>query len=59
MRDIGYDLSTIMRDKKCSSMSALFLLQEAEDSGIHKLQSKSDKKIGRRLCYSCRIKNTK
>lgn len=52
MQDIGLALNTIMRDKQCSSIYAFFLLsdkKEGDRDGIHKLQSKSNQKTGRRL----------
>ena len=55
MQDIGFALNSIMQDKQCSSIYAFFLLsekKEGEEDGIHKLQSKPKKKVGRRLCHT-------
>lgn len=52
MRDIGSALNIIMREEQCSPIYAFFLLsnkKEGDEDGIHKLQSESSKKIGRRL----------
>ena len=52
MRDIGSALNIIMQKEQCSPIYAFFLLskeKEGDEDGICKLQSKSGKKIGRRL----------
>ncbi len=52
MTDISSALTVIMQDKQCSPIYALFLLSEkrvGENNGLHKLQSESKKKTGRRL----------
>ena len=53
MQDISVALDIIMRDKQCSPIYAFFLLSQTKEGGqdgLHKLQSKSKKKVGRRLC---------
>lgn len=52
MRDIGNALNNIMHNEKCSPIYAFFLLSEkkaGDENGVHKLQSESKKKVGRRL----------
>ena len=53
MRDISLALDTIIKAKQCSPIHAFVLLseneKEGEIDGLHKLQSKSQKEISRRL----------
>lgn len=53
MRDISFALNTIIKTKQCSPIHAFVLLseneKEGEIDGLHKLQSKSQKKISGRL----------
>lgn len=55
MQDIGEALNTIMQEKQCSPVYAFFLLSESQreggKDGLRELQSKSEKKISRRLRY--------
>lgn len=58
MQDIGSALSDIMLDKQCNAVCAFFLLskkEEGQTDGVCKLQPKSSKKIGRRLCDKSHI----
>ncbi len=54
MQDIGNALNDIMRMKQCSPIYAFLLLsqkqEEGDEDGVHKLQSKPEKKVSRRLC---------
>lgn len=54
MRDISKDLNTIMQSNQCSPVYALLLLysesmKEGDPNRVHKFQSESKKKTGRRL----------
>ncbi len=52
MKDIGNALTMIMQDEKCTSIRALFLLSElneGDENGLCKLQSKSGSQTRRRL----------
>lgn len=61
MRDIGMTLDKIMRDEKCSSIRAFFILanEEGEKDELCELQSKSSKKVSRGLCDKGSFKNLK
>ena len=59
MKDISSELHWIMLERHCSPMQALCILaSEVSQNGIHKVQSKSNKKTCGRLCDSCDCKNT-